>query len=356
MNQNGHSPARPMRQILDEEDGWISLLPGQSVQRARDQVRSAQEKLRRPASSYVRWPFKDLDELTGPLGAGGKIWIAAAFSGSGKTTFVTSVIEQLRHEGKRIYAMPLETQGEDFRTYLAALAAGVYPGDVLSGNLHQDRDATAKFELVEQALATQTERPYVDQVMVSDLSAIDLDGLEYGFKEAKAFGADLVIVDHMDHVAGGNGNDRAADSQRVCRGALEMVKANGLTVLFTSQLNLDAARGSDRLAKYGPPRVEHLWFPGVKLQIASGIIGLHRRLRGRKAGESEEEYAALVADARKGKVPPSEVLDHHAMGVNAMKLRDYGSREGQWTYLAFERGRVASMREADKYTTSVLSR
>jgi hypothetical protein len=82
------------------------------------------------------------------------------------------------------------------------------------------------------------------------------------------------------------------------------------------------------------------------------MIGLFRPIRARGAEESDADFKALVKGARAGTIEPSRVLEPFAMGVNAMKLRNYGIREGQRTILAFVQGRVTEMPERDRWVTA----
>lgn len=317
---------------------------------ASDQTTDAILDLDRHPDQFVRWPFAELDELTGPLGAGGDVWFVCAFSGGGKTTFITSVIEAWRVAGKKIYVMPLETKSKRFRTILACLETGVNVGDALSGKLRIDGREEERSR-VKAALAEQAMRPYVDQVMVSETRAIDVKGLERGLKQAVAFGADVVIVDHIDHLEGGDGSNPSAESKAVNHAALRMAQDFGLLLVFTSQLNMEISRNPDRLAKYAPPQPHQVWMPGVKMQVASGMIGLFRTPRPKRADETPEEYADMLKAARRGEIAPPDVLDPHVMGVSAMKLRNYGSREGGRVLLDYSHGRVRSMAERDRWQT-----
>jgi hypothetical protein len=99
-----------------------------------EQASEAMVDLDRHPDTFVRWPYEDLDALTGPM-APGDVWFVCARSGGGKTTFVSSTILRWLADGKRLYVLPLETRPKSFRTYLACMAAGVQPGDALSGAL-----------------------------------------------------------------------------------------------------------------------------------------------------------------------------------------------------------------------------
>lgn len=317
---------------------------------ASDQVTEAMIALDRHPDIFVRWPFPELDALTGPM-APGNVWFVCAASGGGKTTFVSSVIDLWRIAGRKVYVMPLETRGYEFRTYLACMATNIHPGDALSGELRVMPDGEAKREVLKSELMAQVRPPYVDRVMVSGQRAINLEGLTNGLKEAKAFGADVVIIDHIDHIEGGDGTNLYTEAKRVNDMALRMAQDNNLLVLFTSQLNMSGSRG-DYLAKFLPPKDEHIAFGSLKRRNATGMIGLFRPIRKRRPDESEDDYTNALRAARAGTGTVTDVLEPNTMGVVAMKLRNYGSREGAKTYLSVHRGRVSSMREADRYTTT----
>lgn len=317
---------------------------------ASDQVTEAMLDLDRPASTFVRWPFPDLDELTGPM-APGNVWFVCAASGGGKTTFVASVIDLWQRAEKRVYVMPLETRPAAFRTYLACMAAGVHPGDALSGELASMPDGLNIRERLKAEFHAQVKQPYVDRVMVSSRRAINLAGLTEGLQEAKSFKADVVVIDHIDHIDGGDGSNLYSEAKRVNDAALRMAQDNSLLLVFTSQLNMSASRG-DYLSKFSPPKDEHIAFGSLKRRNATGMIGLYRPVRQRRPNETDEEYTACMKAARSGTGSVTDALEPHTMGVVAMKLRNYGAREGSKAMLAVHGGRVLPIEERDKYTTN----
>lgn len=316
---------------------------------ASDQVAEAMNALDRHPDTFVRWPFPELDALTGPM-APGNVWFVCSASGGGKTTFVASIVDLWRMAGKKVYVMPLETRAQEFRTYLACMATGVHPGDALSGNLRIMPDGEAKRTVLKSELAGQLHKPYVDRVMVSGVRAIDLGGLTDGMKQAKKFGADVVIVDHIDHLSGGDGTNGYSEAKLVNHGAMRMAQDNDMLLVFTSQLNMSASKG-DYLAKFLPPKDEHVAFGSLKRQICTGMIGLFRPIRARRPDEPEDDYVRIIKAARAGTGNIADALEPNTMGVNGMKFRNYGAREGMKTYLDVHRGRVSSMDERDRYTT-----
>lgn len=334
-----------------EFEGYQDAVDTHPLVEATNQVNAAHADLDILPSKIVTWPYPELDELTGPLGAGGDIWFVAAFSGGGKTTFVTSSIERWRAQGKKIYVLPLETQPKRFRTYLACMALGIHPGDALSKKLRLMPGGEEKRKAIKAELDTQVTGAFHDQVRIDEATAIDVKGLTTALKKAKAFGADIIIVDHIDHIAGGDGSNLSAESKRVNHTALRIAQDNDLLLVMTSQLNMEILRGPDRLAKYQPPQVNHLWLPGVKTQVATGIVGLFRKIRDPKPDESKDDYLNAIKSARAGTSETRDVLDQAVMGTVAMKLRNNGSSEGGRAFLGFAHGRVLPLEEKDKYTT-----
>lgn len=328
----------------------IELPPVDPAVTASDQIVTAMQHLDRHPDHLVRWPFPDLDALTGPMGEG-EVWFVPAFSGGGKTTFIVSCIEAWRLAGKRVYVMPLELQPFRFRTMLACMQTGTHPGDALSGALRADPSRASEREALKQALMGQSHAGYVDRVMISEQRAINVAGLQNGLMEAKAFGADVVVVDHIDHIEGDDATSLYAASKQVNHAALRMAQDNGLLLVFTSQLNMEVAK-QDRLAKYAAPMVNHVQFPSVKLQIATGMIGLYRPLRAPHEDETPDDYAKAIKSARAGTTDAPDALMPNTMGVVAMKLRNYGSREGVRVHLAVEHGRVQHLPERDRHSTT----
>jgi hypothetical protein len=131
-----------------------------------------------------------------------------------------------------------------------------------------------------------------------------------------------------------------------------MAQDNGMLLWFTSQLNMEIAKGRDHLAKFGPPMLQHLMFPTAKIKNATGIIGLFRPIRSRRPDESPDEYKAAISAARAGEAEAPTALEPNVMGVTIMKLRNYGQNDGKKAILGFDRGRVVPLEERDRWTTA----
>jgi hypothetical protein len=317
-----------------------------------DQVCDALDVVDRRPEQFLHFPFPDLAALAGGM-APGDVWYVCAFSGNGKTTFLSSAIDGWYAQGKRVYVLPLETRPKVFRTFWACQRLGIHPGDVLSGALASHPNCAALRKQIRAELDRQIVGEMVERVRVKGVNAINTARLAHAVAEAAEWGADVVIVDHIDHIAGGDGSNLHAESVRVNHAMLDLAQDHGIILLAASQLNnASMAGGRDRLAQYGPPQPNHVFMGGHKRQVATGMIGLHRRLRDRAEDETIKEYKAAIQAARVGDAEPSTVLEPGVMAATAMKLRNYGARENQRVNLGVEQGRITHLPERHQQRTT----
>lgn len=304
---------------------------------AADQILDAGRLVNRPESAFLSFPWPTLAHLAGSIPPG-SVSIVGAFSGGGKTTFVSSLVAELLKSGKKIYVMALETTPDHFRTYLACQQIGIRPGDILSGESHRMVNGAALRDAVHAQIETQFEQSW-DTLRVSNEETINYERLQRAFQEAFEWGADMVLVDHIDEIDPDNPSDLFAESVRTVKGGARCARKYGLKAFFTSQLNNDAAKGN-KLSKYQPPQVPHFYMGQHKIHVAHNVYGLFRPIRSRMKHETIEEYRESLAAARAGDIEPQSVLQQGRMGVNLVKSKYYGEREGKRCYLAVANGRV----------------
>lgn len=317
-----------------------------------NQIVEALLHIDRDPRTLVRWPYPDLDALTGPMGPG-EVWFTAAFSGGGKTTFVVSTIEMWRQQGYKIYVMPLELSPKAFRITLACLQTGTRPGDALGGALALDPSREAERERLRAAVRAQVKPEFSKHIRFDPQESINLRGLHDGLKRAKQWGADIVVIDHIDHIESDDESAKTnlyAESVRVNNAALKLARRNDMLLWFTSQLNMEVAK-RDHVAKFGPPMEHHLMYPTAKIKNATGIIGLYRPLRQRRPDEDEKGFAELLRARMRGDGDVTDILEPNTVGVTAMKLRNMGQNAGKKILLGFDRGRVIPLAEKDRYQT-----
>jgi KaiC/GvpD/RAD55 family RecA-like ATPase len=347
----------PQREPGEEEgqpfDGEFDVIAGQ--------VEDAQAMLRRGPDDFLRWPFGPVQTQVGGM-AKGDVWYLCAFSGGGKTTFLLSAIDRWRQEGKRVFVMPLETRPKDWRVRWACHTLGINGGDVMNGAYLDWPDAEDVKRRIMATLAAQKGDALKEGgLWVDPVSEINARELVQAIEDAAAWGADVVVVDHIDHIQAKDGSNLYTESVQVNKLALKLAQTHGVRLVLSSQLNLTIAKasGGDKLAKYAPPQVEHVYMGGHKIHVATGMLGLFRPIREREPGEGVrfdgtrkvDPYAEAVKAARAGSAEPWTVLKPHTMGVVTMKLRNQGKdrHEGQRCELGVEQGRVVEIPERDRH-------
>lgn len=315
---------------------------------AREQAREALHTLDLPASRYLRLPFEDVDALVGGT-APGSVIIACAFSGHGKSTFVDNALDAWYVGGKKVYVLPLETRPKAARTRWACLRTGFNPGDALSGELKRREEIGEQWATNARAAikaeVTRAAREDASQIYFAGVDFIDVDRLWVAGQAAKDFGADVLIVDHIDHVQATKGQSLYAESVEVSKELLKVAQAFELQILATSQLNNEAVKGADLLAIHQPPRPHFVKFGGHKREVVEWMLGLYKPLR--VSGVSSEEMKAV----RNGSMDLSRILEPQCMGISVMKHRLYGAREGKKCFLRVEHGRISRFPEKDQHRT-----
>ncbi|RTL04108.1 MAG: hypothetical protein EKK62_17075 [Acidimicrobiia bacterium] len=307
-----------------------------------DQAHDAMVELDRPASHYLVMPWRSLYEITGPI-APGEIWMVCAFSGRGKTTFLTSLVNTWLGMGETVYYMGLESRPKMIRTYFAAYRKGYAPGEILSG--------TAKLEWPHWPSVRAEVRAELDRMMrLPDDARLHVNGqprivaeqLGAAFEEAREVGARLLVLDHIDQVQADRGNAYAV-SRAVVDTLEDLAKHYEIPVLVSSQLNNEVLRG-DPLAQLRPPMPHHVYQGGHKRFVVTGMLGLYRPVDPQALPED-------VKAVKSGEKEPLEIATPGTMGVVCMKHRHFGNREGWKRLLRVERGQVSEMDPRDQYRT-----
>lgn len=320
--------------------------PGQD---ARDQAWTALRALDRPASSYLRLPFADVDALVGGTSPGSVV-IACAFSGHGKSTFVDNALDAWYLAGKKVYMLPLETKPHEARTRWACLRTNYNPADALSGELKRLEESGVKWAVEARsaikAEITRAAKEHAEQVYFAGVDFIDVERLWAAGQAAKDFGADVLIVDHIDHVRAGDGSNLYTESVSVSKELLSVAQHFELTIFATSQLNNETV-GGDFLSVHQPPRPHFVKMGGHKREVAVWMLGLYKPLR--VSGVTADEMKAV----RSQTMDVTRILEPNCMGVSVMKHRYYGAREGKKCYLRVEHGKVLPFPEKDFHKTTL---
>lgn len=302
-----------------------------------EQILDARSSLMRPATDALTLEYHALNELVGSI-MPGDVWFVGAFSGNGKTSLLMNLVLRLLIAGKIVYYLGLESRPKTLRTHLACLRLGLPVGDVLSGAAkHWDNWEERRADILVD-FDRQRTMGVGYKFLIDGRPAVNAAGLYAAFRDAALHRADLLIIDHIDHLQLEEGTIYE-QSRKATHALLQQGQEFNLRVLVATQLNNEAARG-DRLAIFQPPQAPHVFMGNHKRMIATGMLGLYRPLR---ADMRAEERKAVL----EGRAEPKTILEPHTMGVVCMKHRHYGNREGQRAYLRIEHGEVTDLDPRD---------
>lgn len=314
----------------DDDDPERAIRVADPAEAAHDQAREALDAIRRPAEEYLRLPWPALDEIVRGIPPG-DVWYVGGFSGDGKTTLLTSLTLDGVAAGWRVYYLGLESRAKVIRTHFACKALGLDAGDLLSGTYLTWPNAAAIREAMRLELKRQASAEQARALRVSEAAALDVAVVHAEYARAAAYGATVVIVDHVDHLA--SARDTKALSDDVNSAILEMTQDLGVVTIAASQLNLDTIRGN-RALRHMPP-AENCWkYGNRKREVASGQLAVYRPLR--IAGLEKGELQRF----RDGDLTARDVCEPHTMAVSCSKHRLYGKHEGMRALLGVQQGRV----------------
>jgi KaiC/GvpD/RAD55 family RecA-like ATPase len=305
------------------------------------QTRNAIKLLDRTESDFLQMPWKAVDAAVSGI-AEGDIWFIGGFSGDGKTTALTSAVDRWYEQGKRIYYLGLESRPKILLTHWACKRVGIDAGEVLSGLALRWHDWKERKAELTAMIRSLEEGGTEAQVHFSPTEFVDGHVLAETFHHAKEYGADLLVIDHIDHIDGDRGSPFEV-SREVCSVLMREAQSKGIRCLVATQFNNEALKGN-KLGRYLPPQPNYVYMGGHKRQIASGMLGLYRPLKHNLEPEVMREF-------QRGMLEPKDVCEPHTMGCVVMKHRLFGGREGNRIYLGLERGKVIDLPEHDQPNT-----
>lgn len=295
------------------------------------QVGAALDWLELPLTAFQGWCYPVLDSVLGPIPPGTINFLCAA-SGQGKTSFLLSLMCRWHATGRRIYYAGLETKPNLLRTQWACRVLGLDPGEILSGRYFDRFNPESIRTSVRAELLRQREDDSFRRVRFAPHAEMNVPAMIEALTEAHEFGADLVVIDHIDHIGGEATTNHYAESREVHRALKTLVDKYGLRTLIASQLN-NTGLAADPLLNHRPVRPERLYMGGHKMQLADLMLGLYRPLRG---DITKDEHAKFKAD----RVTIDTLLEEHVSVVHVMKHRLDGKRTGARVRLGYARGEI----------------
>lgn len=265
----------------------------------------------------------------------GQLWIVAAGTGIGKTTFLLSVADDFILGGAKVAYLGLEMEDDELATAFACLRARV-PRWVAVENAWSERpDGEAQYQNVLRHLQAQSLDPLVNHLKFLPQRYITPAILVEAAAEAHDWGADILIVDHINHVE----TEGYADFAKLVKLSKRIAERYDLVNISAAQINRDAVRGGHRLTRWGPMQLHHIQGGGVIEQNAVVVLNPYRPL----VTGTDETTQRLIKAAMKGDIEDTAVLQQDRMGVAILKHRPRGDLVGQRTVLRFESGKLTDL-------------
>lgn len=301
-----------------------------------EQTTGAINDLYRPAEAYHRMPWPALDHVMGGM-PGGEVCYVAAFSSSGKTTFLTSLTDAyFETTDKRIYFMGLESKPKTLRTHWACKRLGFDAGDILSGEYLKWANAAEVKKRLREEIDSQNFGDKLDRVHFCPTPSIDAAKIFRAAEQAADMGVDIFIIDHVDHIEGSASRSDYKASREVAQAILDIAQRYEFLMMPATQLNNDAVK-LNRIALHLPPQPQHIKFGSHKRETATWMLGLYRPLR--VAGVEPDQIKLVNAGFHKS---PTDICEPNTMAAVFMKHRLYGNREWKKVYLHVEHGKVSN--------------
>lgn len=297
------------------------------------QVGDAQAFLDLGPEAFLRMPWPRLDALLGGT-MPGTLSFLAGHPGGGKTSFLLTLILRLLAHGKRIYYAGLESRPNILRTQVACRTLGLDHGEVLAGNAQR----LPEWPSVRERLTRELERQRDEDGPFSRLRFaphphVDTAAACLIMAEAADWGADLIVIDHIDHVTAEAKQGLFQESRHVVQVLDTLSKQHGLKTLASTQTNW-TGKSADPFRNHRPIQEEHLYMGGHKMHVAHWALGVYRPIA--PSGNSKE----LLNEIRNGSRPITDALAKHTVAVNVMKSRVLGEGRHAIANLGFWRGEV----------------
>lgn len=301
-----------------------------------------------PAARTILFPYASVHKMVGRTSPGRLVFVAAN-TGQGKTTFLLDCLDRWAAAGVALDYLGTEQEPDELRTKWACLRCDVPAGVAIGREWDDHADGELWQEKVVEELA-KIDDAFRDQVVFSPEKFITLPKIEAAARQAADRGAQMLVIDHVDRIDVGPGDNQYASTLRLIRRLKELGRDHGLVILAASQMNRESSKG-DRLAVYRPPQMNHMQGGGMKEHEADAILGLWRPIREPEMGETPKEYAAMLSAAAAGRLTPTEFTEPNTMAVVLLKHRTWGNRAGERAKLSVQHGRLTDRRAYDQYQT-----
>lgn len=301
---------------------------------AQNQTLDAELRLSVPRTSYLRWPWDGVHRIAGMIPPS-ELWIVAARTGQGKTTFLLDWFDRMVTAGRPMLFVGLEQTPHELRVKWACLRCGIPPKLVLAPS---DEDANSLGYLeavakVEADLHQQRELALTRCAMFATARRVNRHRLREWTEWAVDHQAAAVVVDHVDRMDHGSGANSFHELSETIVFAKELAVRHEIAMILASQVGRP---NGDPIQRFTPPALHELRGAGTKEEEANAVLTVFRPLRD---DVGDEQFKRV----RLGLLDGDAVYQHNVMAVRVLKHRLDGAQTGKQCLLSVDRGRLSDI-------------
>lgn len=335
----------PIRLVTDE---WSPPAPFEAYDDA-DALPSADEmadaqyeaglsRMLEDTTQYPIYPWPSLARLAGPMCPEDLILVAAR-TGGGKSLFLQNLFGALVEAGRFGLYCGLEQSPEILRIKWACMKAGVAPRLILAPR--KEERGTPEWKAAQAKVRPwykwQFEPAQKQRAFFSTERKIDRAKLRQWTEWAVDHGCDFVVIDHVDRMRHGDGQNAFHELSETIRLAKELAVEHHIVMLLASQVG----RPNDAMEQFMPPALQNLRGAGTKEEEADTVLGIYRPLR-------VDVTTAEMKEVRMGLRDIETIREANAMGVMLLKHRLDGPVAGKAARLGVDRGIVFDPRWGER--------
>lgn len=299
-----------------------------------EEMAGALELSKRTKEDFGHLPWPSLNNIVKGIPRG-KLWYVVIASNNGKTTFVRNLANAITSNYQPLFIMSTETSPEVFRLGLAALEAGIDPGDFETGEVLDMENSVEIQSQIGSHLDLNSLRSLEKHKRLQfpwQKGFLTSEGILGAAERAAEQGAEWFIVDHIDHVNPVGPGGEIAQSNAVNAALYEATVQFGLRTIAMSQMNQTPFKLLKRMALLSVPVEDWVKYGGTKKQFADGMLGGWRPLR--SPAPDKDQIAAYQA----GDLPLTDIAMPGAMRFITMKHRAKGALIGHKATLEVHKG------------------
>lgn len=290
-----------------------------------EHVDDARRLLSRDVTDAVRWPWRDLSAMVGPL-LEGEVHVVGALTNNGKSTFLMSAMDAFAQERVPVLYFPLEVSPDICRVQWAAFRLGFAAKHAM--RQEWDKLPEGARESMENILEEQEQDDFIH--FAPETRATVSVVKRRCQRAADEFGCRILMLDHLGRMDFGESRKQPRELYgQMMKDLKDMAKELRLVVVASAQLN----RTTDPLDYFSPPHIARLaesasigWESDVTLMLS-------RKLR----GELPDGYAFAL---KVGRITENDIAEPGIMRVTCRKHRIDDDARDHSVYLRVDNGRL----------------